>query len=106
MIWSDTTFNMWEGFVTSVVYKNPNLENKIFVRFVYLHQLLDKKTYIELLAHLSYIMNLKLSEESLRTMITDSDAQMIKVWINTFKNIDQQLCFIHFCKNIKDKMKY
>jgi hypothetical protein len=26
--------------------------------------------------------------------------------MNTFNGIEQQLCFIHFCKNIKDKMKY
>lgn len=30
-IQSNTTFNMWEKFVTFVVYKNFNLKNKIFV---------------------------------------------------------------------------
>lgn len=61
---------------------------------------------MELLTHFSYAMNLKQSEELLYTVVTDSDAQMIKAQMNTFNGIEQQLCFIHFCKNIKNKMKY
>jgi hypothetical protein len=33
---------------------------------------------MELLTHFSYAMNLKQSEELLYTVVTDSDAQMIK----------------------------
>ncbi len=92
--------------MTSVVFMNPHLGNKLHTGFIYIHQNLDKETHLEMLAHLSCALNLSDQEQEKYTIITDGDAPLIKAWMLTFSNLKQLLCSIHFCKNIEDKMKY
>jgi hypothetical protein len=101
----DITFNMWTGFVCSVVFKNSHFD-KFFTGFTYLHQSLEKGDHIEALSHLATALNLSEEAQKQYAIITDGEAPLIKAWLIVFPNIKHLRCSLHFVKNISDKMMY
>ena len=107
-VWyTDTTFNMWSGHITGVVFKANNFEKKpVMTVFVATHQFQDFATHCLLLTQLHKALKLTKEQQKKYVIVSDGEASLINAWQKVFPHIKHVLCAVHFAKNISDYMKY
>jgi hypothetical protein len=101
----DVTFDMWQGYVCSVVYKSE-IFNWYMTGFVYLHETKEAYEYVEVLNHLASALKLSKEEQANYKLVSDGEAAIINAWRTHFPNMPQERCSLHFLKNIHDKLWY
>ena len=107
----DLTFNMWQGYVTSIVVQNKDFKNEqntspIIPGFVYLHQTKEQVEHVSMLLKLAAAIKLSLFAASKIAVVTDGEAPLIKAWQHVFPHMRHLLCTNHFLKNIRNKMQH
>ena len=107
-VWyTDTTFNMWSGHITGVVFKANDFEEKpTMTAFIAAHQLQDFATHCLLLTQLYKALKLTEEQQKNYVIVSDGEASLINAWQKVFPHIKHVLCAVHFAKNISDYMKY
>jgi hypothetical protein len=101
----DVTFDMWQGYVCSVVYKSE-IFNRYMTGFVYLHKTKEAHEHVEALNHLASALKLSKEEQANYKLVSDGKATIINAWHTHFLNMPQERCSLHFLKNIHDKLWY
>ena len=101
----NVTFDMWQGYVCFVVYKSEHF-NKVFTRFVYMHESKEAHDHIEALNHLASALKLSKEEQESHVLTSDGEALLISAWHTNFPHMLQKCCSLHFIKNIIDKLQY
>ena len=74
----DVTFNMWQGYVCSVVFKSE-LYNSYFTGFVYLHKTKETHEHVEALNHLTLVLKIIKEEQASHKLISDGESAIINI---------------------------
>jgi transposase-like protein len=69
---------------------------------------LYKDTHLSILTHLSHALGptFTIEKQKTITIVTDGDAALIKAWLSIFSDIHHLLYYLHFMRNIIDKLRY
>jgi hypothetical protein len=81
--WSDMTFNIWQGYVISVIIQNTDFINNskrysITPGFIYIYQLKKYSIYLVILQRIQDTLNLTPAEQSKYVVVIDGEALIIK----------------------------
>ncbi|KAL0492073.1 hypothetical protein AKO1_001250, partial [Acrasis kona] len=107
-VWEiDTTFNMFNGYVTSLITQNKDFyQDPIQCGAMYLHQTLASQTHSQCIAYIKTCLDVKESDYSKYTVKHNGDHSLINALTKEFPGIKHLLCANHFRENIKSHLKY
>ena len=101
----DVTFDMWQGYICSVVYKSKHFD-RYMTAFVYLHESKGTHDHVKALNHLASTLKLSKEEQKQYLLVSDGESSIINAWCTNFPHMPQERCSLHFMKNIHDKLHY
>jgi hypothetical protein len=79
----DVIFDIWQGYICSVVYKSEHF-NRVIIGFVYIHKFKEVYNYVEVLNYLASALSLSKKEQEAHLLISDSKAFLINAWCTNF----------------------